>query len=146
MSDSGTPFVLTLPESVEIVQTYKELASKVKDEVESLEVTTATSVEYEAGPRGGKVICTFEDGTKKLIDPWELRIKCGCAKCVDELDGRQLLNPDDVPRDVRPTSIQKKGNYAVAVVWSDGHNSSIYPFERLKSEQIPGELEYANFA
>jgi DUF971 family protein len=33
----------------------------------------------------------------------------------------------------------KKGNYAVAVVWSDGHRSSIYPFERLLSEEIPGK-------
>jgi DUF971 family protein len=32
----------------------------------------------------------------------------------------------------------KKGNYAVAVVWSDGHRSSIYPYERLKSHEIHG--------
>jgi DUF971 family protein len=35
----------------------------------------------------------------------------------------------------------KKGNYAVAVVWSDGHRSSIYPYERLLSKGIEGEIE-----
>lgn len=36
----------------------------------------------------------------------------------------------------------KKGNYAVAVVWSDGHKSSIYPYDRLKSSDIEGELKW----
>ena len=34
MSDTGTPFVLSLPESVEIVQTYRKLAECVASEVE----------------------------------------------------------------------------------------------------------------
>ena len=34
MSDSGTPFVLSLPESLDIVQTYGALAKSVADEVE----------------------------------------------------------------------------------------------------------------
>lgn len=39
-------------------------------------------------PKAGKVVVKFPDGTKKLIDPFELRIKCLCAACVDEVDGR----------------------------------------------------------
>jgi DUF971 family protein len=41
-----------------------------------------------------------------------------------------------VPKDVYPTNIIKKGHYAVAVVWSDGHKSSIYLFDRLLSKEI----------
>ena len=37
MSDNGTPFVLTLPESVPIVQTYREIAVSVDQEVSNLE-------------------------------------------------------------------------------------------------------------
>ena len=36
MSDSGTPFVLTLPDSLDIVQTYESLAGKVVDEIDNL--------------------------------------------------------------------------------------------------------------
>jgi DUF971 family protein len=32
--------------------------------------------------------------------------------------------------------MEEKGNYAVAVVWSDGHRSSIYSYKRLFSEEI----------
>ena len=76
---------------------------------------------------------------RKAIDPYELRIKCRCAGCIDEVDGRQILQVNKVPEDVYPTNMQRKGNYAVAVVWSDGHRSSIYPFERLLSDDIEGE-------
>lgn len=71
-------------------------------------------------------------------------MKCFCAACVDEVDGRQILQPNQVPKDVYPTNIIKKGNYAVAVVWSDGHKSSIYPFERMKASEIAGEVTPLN--
>ena len=73
-----------------------------------------------------------------MIDPYHLRLACKCALCIDEVDGRKILQVEKVPLDVYPTKMQRKGNYAVAVVWSDGHNSSIYPFERLLSDEIEG--------
>jgi len=37
MSDSGTPFVLSLPEEVPIVKIYKELAQKTHEEVQKID-------------------------------------------------------------------------------------------------------------
>ena len=37
MSDSGTPFVLSLPEELPIVQTYKEIAESVDKEVSEID-------------------------------------------------------------------------------------------------------------
>lgn len=88
----------------------------------------------------GKIVCKFSENETKLIDAYELRIKCFCAACIDEVDGRQILKPNEVPKDVYPTNLIKKGNYAVAIVWSDGHKSSIYPYERLKSDAIEGQI------
>ena len=72
----------------------------------------------------------------KWIDPYYMRLQCKCALCVDEVDGSQILKVEEVPLDVYPKNMIRKGNYAVAVIWSDGHNSSIYPFERLMSDEI----------
>ena len=103
----------------------------MSQEVEKLQLKTQDiSVNY--NPQQGKIICDFGDGKVKKIDPFELRVKCMCAGCIDEVDGRQILQLNKVPKDVYPTNMIKKGNYAVAVVWSDGHKSSIYPYERLK--------------
>jgi len=44
-----------------------------------------------------------------------------------------LIKIEDIREDVFPTKIENKGNYAVAIVWSDGHKSSIYPFKTLLS-------------
>ena len=104
------------------------------------ELADTPEVEVKYDPKLGKVVCKFSETETKHIDPYELRIKCLCAACVSEVDGRQILKPNEVPRDVHPTNMVKKGNYAVAVVWSDGHNSSIYPYERLKSDAVEGQM------
>ena len=36
MSDNGTPFVLSLPESLDIVQTYLKLAESVTQEIDQI--------------------------------------------------------------------------------------------------------------
>lgn len=72
----------------------------------------------------------------KKVDPFELRTKCKCAACIDEFSGVKILKVENIPKEVFPTNIVQKGNYAVAIVWSDGHKSSIYPFERMLSTEI----------
>lgn len=91
-------------------------------------------------PTKGAIIITNDGKVEKHIDPYELRVKCKCAGCIDEIDGRQILKVEKVPKDVYPTNMLKKGNYAVAVVWSDGHRSSIYPFARLNSSELTNKL------
>lgn len=61
-----------------------------------------------------------------------LRLACPCAECVEEMSGRALLDPSRVPADVRPVSIQLVGTYGIRVRWSDGHDTGIYTFERLR--------------
>lgn len=84
----------------------------------------------------GKILIKKKDNIVKEIDPYELRIKCKCAACIDEMSGRQLFKPEKIDKDVYPTNMMAKGNYAVAVVWSDGHRSSIYPYERMLSSEF----------
>jgi ATP-binding protein involved in chromosome partitioning len=76
-------------------------------------------------------------GMKKRVDPYTMRISCKCAACIDELSGAMIIKKEEIDPEVYPTRIEEKGNYAVAVVWSDGHRSSIYPYKRLTSSDIP---------
>lgn len=82
-------------------------------------------------------IIVEENGKKKKIDPYTLRVNCKCAVCIDELSGAMLVKKEEIDPEVYPTRIEEKGNYAVAMVWSDGHRSSIYPYKRLTSNDIP---------
>jgi ATP-binding protein involved in chromosome partitioning len=62
-----------------------------------------------------------------------LRLACPCAACVDEMSGRLLLDPGTVPDDVRPVSLALVGAYGLRILWSDGHGTGIYTFERLRA-------------
>ncbi len=61
----------------------------------------------------------------------ELRLRCHCASCREEMTGRPLLDPNTVPSDVRPLSVQLVGSYAMRINWSDGHSTGIYTYEYL---------------
>lgn len=83
----------------------------------------------------------WADGVESLIDVRALRLACGCAVCVDEWSGEPLLAPESVPADVAPLGIQPVGRYAIQIQWSDGHDTGIYPFERLRGLSDQGRLE-----
>jgi ATP-binding protein involved in chromosome partitioning len=82
----------------------------------------------------------WTDGVESLFDVRALRLACGCANCIDEWSGEALLNADAVPADVAPVGIEPVGRYAIQINWSDGHNTGIYPFERLRKLSDSGQL------
>lgn len=133
----GSPTVLVLPTHHQITQIYSNLANNIVSELARLEKEDSKPphVRYETG--SSLVIVRKGDGTEKKIKAFDLRNKCNCALCVDEFSGKKILESKNVNEDVFPYKIEPKGNYAVAVVWSDGHKSSIYPYDRLLSNDIP---------
>ncbi len=63
------------------------------------------------------------------VNPRELRIKCRCAACVDEMSNKSNIDESKIPIDIKPIKIIPKGTNSVAIVWSDGHKSSIYTYK-----------------
>lgn len=73
-------------------------------------------------------------GHRALYPARWLRLACACAECVEELSGRRLLDPERVPADIRPVAVALVGGYGLRIDWSDGHNTGIYTFERLRQD------------
>jgi ATP-binding protein involved in chromosome partitioning len=65
------------------------------------------------------------------IAPRKLRLDCRSATMIDEWTGEKLFKESDIPIDVFPVKIEKSGNYAFRIDWSDGHHS-IYPIKQIK--------------
>lgn len=88
----------------------------------------------EVGPdaEGTRLRIAWEDGAESLYAPRDLRLRCPCAACVDELTGERILTPAAVPPDVHPLAIHYVGRYALRFEWSDGHGTGIYPFDYLR--------------
>ena len=74
----------------------------------------------------------WEDGHESIYLPFDLRMSCPCAGCVDETSGRRTLTEAMVPPGVYPTAIEYVGRYALKFVWSDGHDTGLYSFDLLR--------------
>ena len=61
-----------------------------------------------------------------------LRCACACASCVDEMSGRKVLDDASVPADVKIVEMHPVGNYGISVLWSDGHDTGIFTWEKLR--------------
>ena len=79
-----------------------------------------------------KLAVEWSDGHETVYSTAELRRLCPCAQCVNELTGERMLDPRTVPDDLTHGQARMVGNYAVALRFSDGHETGIYPFRFLR--------------
>lgn len=121
-------------------QAYLRLARTIQDhlqqeEVKALQQSTpnasasSSNVKYDASKR--EIVLQL-DGAELRVQSRALRLACRCAACVDEVTDEPRLDPAKVPLDVHPIGMQQRGNYAVAIHWSDAHASGIHTFEQIK--------------
>lgn len=75
----------------------------------------------------------WSDNHESVFIARDLRLRCQCAQCVEEMTGRKLLDPSTVPLEVKPNEIKLVGRYAIQIWWSDGHSSGIFPFVFLRN-------------
>ena len=135
VSDGGTPYMLVAPDTSPASKEYSEIANCLIKKVDNFQSYLKNKPKLSYDPKEGHFVLQSADKIKK-ISPYHLRKKCICAACIDEFTGAKILNEKNIPENIYPTRLEDKGNYAVAVVWSDGHRSSIYPYKRLLSNDI----------
>uniref|UniRef100_A0A0G4GS43 MIP18 family-like domain-containing protein n=1 Tax=Chromera velia CCMP2878 TaxID=1169474 RepID=A0A0G4GS43_9ALVE len=76
------------------------------------------------GDAGGGGGGAFDDAEETLTAPARVvRLGCRCAECIDEWTGQTRLNPKKVPHSVKAEKVTPTGNYAVTIIWTDGHSS-----------------------
>ena len=125
--DAGVPVVLADREGP-VAMVYSQIADSAVREISKLKFGGTERPKVSYAPGKG-ILLSYDDGRQLAVNPAALRRRCRCAHCVEEFSGRQVLKPEQVAETVYPTELQPMGNYAVAVTWSDGHNSSIYPYD-----------------
>ncbi len=80
-----------------------------------------------------EVILSWKDGSRWVMNNRDLRLSCRCALCVNEMTGEKTLREKDIPADIAAKEIIPLGNYALGIIWNDGHSSGIYPYEAIKN-------------
>ncbi len=84
---------------------------------------------------GGKISIQWSDGHRAEYLPFNLRSACPCAMCQGEpgVFGKHYeASKVFVPSDVQADAIESVGRYGLKFSWTDGHNSGIYTFDRLR--------------
>src|SRR4051794_13279615 len=80
---------------------------------------------------------TWDDGQRTVASARTLRQACPCAGCVDEWTHQRTLNTDAVPVDLRISELQPVGNYALSMVFGDGHRTGIFTWPHLREHSRP---------
>lgn len=77
------------------------------------------------------------NGGQRLYPFRFLRQQCQCARCVNEWTGERMLDPEAVPEDVSILGMELVGSYALRIRWSDGHDSGLLTWARLRELTPP---------
>jgi len=126
--DGGTPLVLKHPTGP-TAAIFDNLAACVREECESTTETTSKSetiVTVKHDSKSNELVVRIlgpNSAEEKRLAPVELRRR---LRRVDSMLGKRAEDLDD---QVQPVSVSAMGSYAVSIVWSDGHDASIYPYE-----------------
>jgi ATP-binding protein involved in chromosome partitioning len=80
-----------------------------------------------------RITIKWPDGHTTIYGARELRLRCRCASCIEEMSGRPLLDPASVPETIRAKKIELIGQYAIGIEWTDGHKTGIYNFRDLRA-------------
>ena len=85
-------------------------------------------------PETGYPVIVWNNDKETTHSPYDLRVGCPCASCVDENTGQRILDPSTIDREIKVNGIQPVGRYGISVQFSDGHRTGIYKFKMLKGE------------
>lgn len=91
-----------------------------------------SGVKVELPREGRELTIGWSDGRANAIPARLLRQACPCAGCVDEWTNKRTFDPEKIPADVRIRDARPVGNYALAISFSDGHATGIFPWTMLR--------------
>lgn len=75
---------------------------------------------------------TWDDGFTAQTPYRHIRGECPCASCKNEWTGERILDPATIRADLQLESMEPIGNYAVRLIWNDGHSSGLYTWDTLR--------------
>jgi ATP-binding protein involved in chromosome partitioning len=128
-SDTGQPVVATNPDSMH-AQIYREIAAKAWAEVQAAQGTRVKPPQLDISAAKDALIVTFEGGESHELSAELLRVMSPSA----EVQGHSPEQRVTVARKrhVKIKELRPVGNYAVRIVFDDGHDTGLYAWSYLE--------------
>ena len=120
-------------------ENIKSIASLIAVEammiVTNEELSPFSPQEINLANDGKTLVIKWQDNVEHIISAFNVRFKCPCAHCVDEITGVQLIKEEEIPPNVKILESVPVGRYGVKFAFDDpspGANSGIYTFTFLR--------------
>jgi DUF971 family protein len=99
--------------------------------------TICTDPEHIAISKSRGIQIDWKDGHKSDYGVVYLRDHCPCAGCTGSHGTAPRVKTEGNPfkmyePKVKMESVEPVGNYAIRIVWSDGHSTGIYSFDHFR--------------
>jgi ATP-binding protein involved in chromosome partitioning len=130
--ENGQPILLNSSESPSALA-FKTLAENFSREAEKIysDLDSKEPRQIHVMPDDNLQII-WPDGHESKFSPYHLRMNCACASCIDEDTGNKILDIKSIPLDIKIKGVNPVGRYGLSIGFSDGHNTGIYVFEKLR--------------
>jgi DUF971 family protein len=96
---------------------------------------TTQPMAIDARREEGLVTIDWSDGHRTVYTSVALRWLCPCAFCRGEAGSPGWLDsmPELTPQQTQLVDLRLVGQYALAPIWGDGHDTGYYTFEALRA-------------
>jgi ATP-binding protein involved in chromosome partitioning len=129
-SDAGQPITATRPDSAH-AQIYRDLAAKAWAELEASQGRRARPPRLEIVGGGSELLVAFEGEAACNLPAEMLRVMSPSAEVQGHAPDQRVTVAGK--RNVKIRELQPVGNYAVKIVFDDGHNTGLYAWNYLQT-------------
>jgi ATP-binding protein involved in chromosome partitioning len=141
-SDDGRPIVATRPESPH-AEIYRTIAARVWAGVGSAGGKPAAPPDLTIADAGAALVVRFADGTTHTLPAEMLRVMSPSAEVQGHSPSQRVTVGNK--RSVRLKELRPVGNYAVRIVFDDGHDSGLFAWSYLATLGQERETRWATY-
>ncbi len=127
-SDAGKPITATAPASAH-AGIYRELAVRTWAEVQAAAGAAAPAPNLDVSPAADSLTVTFGDGERYALSAEMLRVLSPSAEVQGHTPEQRVTVAKK--RNVKIRELRPVGNYAVKIVFDDGHDTGLYTWDYL---------------
>jgi len=141
-SDAGQPIVATNPDSPH-AQVYRDIAAKAWAEVQAAQGSRVKPPRLDISPDQDALKVTFEGGESYELSAEMLRVMSPSAEVQGHSPDQRVTVARK--RHVKIKELRPVGNYAVRIVFDDGHDTGLYAWSYLELLGREKDLRWAQY-
>jgi ATP-binding protein involved in chromosome partitioning len=141
-SDAGLPIVATAPASPE-AKIYQDIAVKAWEQLQESTQARSDPPRLEVGAQRGELTVAFDDARPFTLSAEMLRVMSPSAEVQGHSPEQRVTVGKK--RNVKINELKAVGNYAVRIVFDDGHDTGLYTWSYLRTLDRERDRRWAEY-